>query len=226
MTLFYFLRHAESSANSRGILAGRLSDVALSKAGKAQARALVQPLSQEKFDLVLSSPLQRCLETIDPFASERRFKVIEDDSFIEMDYGIWSGRKLNSLRRERLWKSIQRSPERVTFPNGESFKEAQLRIKRGLNRLSKKYPKGKILIVSHGDPIKIAATLASKNELNNFQRIVIDPASLTILTWPDSAIVALNLKISAATKSSSSKSSSRMNSRRVLGGGTNVKNRL
>ena len=106
MALIYLLRHAESSANVAGILAGRTKGISLSKRGSAQSRELARELKAFEFRAIDSSPLERCLETIEPFASSTGKKVKLAKEFIEMDYGLWSGRKLNSLRREKLWKKI------------------------------------------------------------------------------------------------------------------------
>jgi probable phosphomutase (TIGR03848 family) len=221
MATIYLLRHAESSANSAGILAGRLPSISLSKAGKVQSRAIVKALKNLEVTHIYSSPIQRCRETIEPFAKSSNRKVTSAPNFIEMDYGDWSGRKLSTLRREKLWKSIQKQPSTVRFPNGESFQEMQARIKEGLNDLAKKHKKGRVLVVSHGDPIKVAIASALGMNLDEFQKLVVDPASLTIIDWPSGTLLGSNIPL-LPIKKKTAKRKAGITKRRVLGGGSNV----
>ncbi len=221
MALIYLLRHAESLANSEGILAGRVTGVHLSDRGRLQSRQLVKGLAKLDIRKIYSSPLERCLETISPYSKAVGKRVNFDKNFVEMDYGSWSGRKLASLRREKLWSRIQKKPSSVRFPEGESFTEMSRRIQIGLNSLSRRHRKGGVLVVSHGDPIKfaIAATLGLK--IDDFQKIVVDPASLTIIDWKNRTLIAANVPLTEKKASSKSKKAS-LRKRRILGGGTNV----
>jgi probable phosphoglycerate mutase len=219
MTILYLLRHAESIANEKGILAGR-SSVGLSKTGVLQAKRLVQPLSDMEINLVISSPIQRCIETITPFLnnqSELRSKFEIWPDFQEMDYGDWSGKKLRRLSVKRDWRTIQKSPERFRFPDGESFVEAVERVEYGLKTILKRYPKLKILLVTHGDIIKLAINSTLKGELQAFQRIVVDPASLSALKIDrNSALLFSNRNFTEVKDKRSN-----LRARLALGGGTN-----
>jgi broad specificity phosphatase PhoE len=147
-----------------------------------------------------------------------------------MNYGKWSGRKLSELRREKDWKYIQLKPSRFKFPSGESFLAAERRIKRGLNKVARANPKGKVLVVSHGDPIKIAVQLALKGDLDFFQRVVIDPGSVTIIDWPSGTLIGANIPAKSLggrkKKQERGISKAMLHNRRVLGGGTNVSSRI
>lgn len=231
MTLIYLLRHCESSANKDGILAGRTPKIGLSKNGAKQANQIATALYQKGFTKIYVSPMQRCLETIEPFLKKSRRRALSEPLFIEMNYGLWSGRKLKDLRREKLWKLIQSKPSRVKFPSGESFAAAERRIKKGLNKVARANPKGKVLVVSHGDPIKIAIQLALKGDLDSFQRIVIDPGSVTIIDWPSGTLIATNIPAKSLATTSRAKGAKKMiegklSNRRVLGGGSNVSSRI
>ena len=188
-------------------------------------------VAQDMFTKIYFSPLQRCRETIEPFLKKSRRRAIPEPLFVEMNYGQWSGRKLSDLRREKLWRLIQSRPSRVKFPSGESFAAAERRIKRGLNKVARANPKGKVLVVSHGDPIKMAIQLALKGELDSFQRIVIDPGSVTIIDWPSGTLIASNIPAKLLATASRAKSTKRiavgkLSNRKVLGGGTNVSSRI
>ena len=183
MARIVLLRHAHSVANEKNLLAGRTAGIALSKTGKAQAEELVVRLGATTFDEVAISPLQRCRETIDPWltSSDGKSRVVTDDSISEVDYGSWSGKSLASLRRKSQWKVVQDFPSQMVFPEGESLLEMQGRALSGFYRLNSVKGKGPRLLVSHGDVIKSIVAHCLGMHLDQFQRLVIEPASITII---------------------------------------------
>lgn len=183
MARIVLLRHAHSVANEKNLLAGRTAGITLSKTGKAQAEDLITRLGTTKFDEVAISPLQRCRETIDPWLTSVGAKnsIVIDDSVSEVDYGNWSGKSLSSLRRKAQWKVVQDFPSQMTFPEGESLLEMQGRALSGFYRLNAVKGKGPRLMVSHGDVIKSIVAHCLGMHLDQFQRLVIEPASFTII---------------------------------------------
>ena len=183
MARIVLLRHAHSVANEKNLLAGRTAGITLSKTGKAQAEELVVRLGATKFDEVAISPLQRCRETIDPWlaADGAKSPVVIDESVSEVDYGNWSGKTLASLRRKSQWKVVQDFPSQMIFPEGESLLEMQGRAISGFYRLNAVKGKDPRLLVSHGDVIKSIVAHCLGMHLDQFQRLVIEPASLTII---------------------------------------------
>jgi probable phosphomutase (TIGR03848 family) len=193
-----FLRHAHSIANEKGILSGQLPNIALSKIGRVQAEELVERIGETFFDGIRVSPMQRCEETINPWLSSKYSQGISqyviDSSLIEVDYGSWSGRKLASLAREPLWRDIQTVPSRVKFPNGESIRAAQKRALASIDKAVTQKRRGTHLFVTHGDIIKSTVASLLKIHLNDFQSLVIDPASFTIVDFDgeNSRLIAFN----------------------------------
>jgi probable phosphomutase (TIGR03848 family) len=183
MARIVLLRHAHSVANEKNLLAGRTAGISLSKTGKEQAKDLIARLGNIQFDEVAISPLQRCRETIDPWldTAGAKSRLVVDDSISEVDYGNWSGKTLASLRRKAQWKVVQDFPSQMTFPEGESLLEMQGRALSGFYRLNAVKGKGPRLLVSHGDVIKSIVAHCLGMHLDQFQRLVIEPASLTII---------------------------------------------
>jgi probable phosphoglycerate mutase len=175
----YLLRHGHSTANAKSVLAGRDFKVSLSSTGKKQALAVQAELSSKVFAKIYSSPLPRCIQTLEPLATSLNKEIEILDGVIEMEYGDWSGKKLALLSRTKLWKSIQTRPSLVRFPNGESFLEMQNRALEAVRSIA--LPGQTILLSSHGDVIKaIVAGFVGLN-LDNFQSLAIDPASISII---------------------------------------------
>lgn len=210
----YLIRHGHSTANLKNVLAGRLASVHLSPKGSEQVGKLAARLSEIEFTKIISSPLDRCLETMAPIASSRPKLLIErNEAFLEMDYGTWSGKKLPSLAKKTLWKSIQGAPSTVRFPDGESFNEMSTRAYEGL--FASALPGKRIAICSHGDVIKILLSNILGMHIDSFQRINVDPASISIIQIGASGNRVLLMNDTShldARKSS--------NSHSVLGGGS------
>ncbi|CAB4744639.1 unannotated protein [freshwater metagenome] len=185
--VIYLVRHGHSTANAKAILASRDFKVSLSKLGVKQSLSVAQELKSRKFDSFYSSPLPRCLETLEPLVAITNGAKIESlDGVIEMEYGDWSGKKLVSLARTKLWKTIQNRPSLVRFPNGESFMEMQTRAMESVQNVAN--PGSEILICSHGDVIKAIVAGLIGLPLDSFQRLSIDPASITILEISDDRV--------------------------------------
>ena len=201
----FLLRHALSVANDSGVLAGQISGISLSKSGQEQAHTLVKRIGAMKFESVRVSPMQRCQETIAPWVASSYGSGIGqyllDDQIIEMDYGNWSGKKLSRLSREKLWKQIQSSPSKVTFPGGEKFTAMQKRSFKTIQELGAGKKGSNHLVVSHGDVIKAIVASCLKMKLDDFQSLIIDPASLTVIDFDgDTArLIAYNDRTSAFT---------------------------
>ena len=176
MSRIFLLRHAQSVANDKGFLAGRMDGVTLSKKGLNQREQLNQRLAGAKFDQVISSPIQRCLETIAEFNSNP--EIVED--FQEVHYGDWTGKKFSSLNRNKAWREIHSHPASVRFPSGETLPEVQTRALAGLDKHIAKKSKN-VLIATHGDVVRALVLHALGSHLNNIEKIDIDNASISIL---------------------------------------------
>ena len=190
MARLVFIRHAHSTANDAGILSGQLPGISLSKKGEKQAQLLVERLGASEFDSIRVSPMQRCEETIAPWLNSgysRGLKAYEiDELLIEVDYGSWSGRKLSSLSREKMWKVIQDKPSTVQFPEGERIKAMQKRALSSVMQALEDKKNGTHLFVSHGDVLKALVASLMKIKLDDFQSLVIDPASVTVIDFDGS----------------------------------------
>jgi probable phosphoglycerate mutase len=183
------IRHAHSEANAAGILSGRLPNVHLSEKGLEQSEELAVRLGNFPVSNLRISPMERCFETISPWINSivmpnnPRFEPIIDEELTEVDYGLWSGKKLSILSKNKLWKTVQESPSRMYFPKGEGIAQMQSRAMTSVHQAVSSKAKGSAVIVSHGDVIKSIVASALGMHLDEFQRIVIDPASISIVDF-------------------------------------------
>jgi len=168
----------------RGILAGPDNSVKLSEKGRRESRIVSKHLQKIEFTHIYSSPISRCLQTVDPLTSAKpQIPLLLEERIQEMNYGDWNGKDLKSLSKKREWKSIQNQPSKFKFPQGESFTQLRKRVQSFLNEIASKT--GPILVVSHGDVIKMMLTCTLGLSTDNFQKFVIQPASISIIEYDD-----------------------------------------
>jgi probable phosphomutase (TIGR03848 family) len=190
MPTVLLIRHGRSTANTSGVLAGRSPGIALDDKGRTQAQALAVRLGDLKLAAIVSSPLQRCLETVAPLAAARGLDVRTEDGLVECDYGDWTGRSLGSLMKERLWRTVQAHPSGATFPGGESMSAMAARAGAAVRDWDRRIaeedgPAAVWAACSHGDLIKAIVAEALGLHLDLFQRIVVDPGSVTAIRWTE-----------------------------------------
>jgi probable phosphomutase (TIGR03848 family) len=186
------VRHGRSAANSTGVLAGRSPGVGLDDTGREQAAAAGRRLAGLPIARVVSSPLERCTQTADALvaALSRKVDVQVDDRLIECGYGDWTGEELKKLAKNPLWKVVQGHPSAATFPGGESIREMQARAVDAVRdwdaEVSADAEAGAQslwIAVSHGDVIKAVLADALGAHLDSFQRIVVDPGSVSVISY-------------------------------------------
>ena len=196
MPVVILVRHGDNEFVKKNLLAGRLPGVHLNDKGLHQAQQLAIYLSQAKLAGVYSSPLERTMETAKPIAQAHNLEAIPKSGLLEMDYGDWQGKSLKRLRRRKLWKTIQDKPSLAKFPRGGTFIEAQLRIVNEIKALCKAHKtKDVITCVSHSDMIKLAVAYYVNLHLDQFQRLVVQPGSLTTLHISSCSIQLINMNV-------------------------------
>ena len=188
MTTVILLRHGRTTANTGGVLAGWTPGVRLDKAGEAQVAAVGERLAKVPLAAVVSSPLERCRQTAAAVVVGRDVDVQTDDRLGEARYGDWTGRAIKELAKEPLWKVVQQHPSAAVFPGpeGEGLAQTQARAVAAVRAWNATLgPDGVWLACSHGDVIKAILADALGLHLDQFQRIVVDPASVSVVTYTD-----------------------------------------
>jgi probable phosphomutase (TIGR03848 family) len=187
------VRHGHSSANGEGILAGRLPGIHLTERGREQAAQLADRFADLPVARVVSSPLERCLETAVPLAAAVGVVVTVDDDLQECAYGAWTGRPISDLAKDPLWATVQDDPESARFPDddryaAESLRDMSDRVVAAVRRheAEVKQASGDSALwvaVTHGDLHKAVLADATGAGLARFQRYTADPASVSVVRY-------------------------------------------
>jgi probable phosphomutase (TIGR03848 family) len=188
VTTVILLRHGRTTANAGGVLAGWTPGVQLDESGTAQVRAVGERLAPVPLAAVVSSPLERCRQSADAVLAGRDLAVQVDDRLGEARYGDWTGRPLKELVKDPLWKVVQQHPSAAVFPGpeGEGLAQTQSRAVAAVREWNARLgPDAVWLACSHGDVIKAVLADALGLHLDSFQRIVVDPASVSVVTYTE-----------------------------------------
>jgi probable phosphomutase (TIGR03848 family) len=184
------VRHGRTTANTSGVLAGRTRGVRLDETGVGQAQKTAERLAVVPLVAVVTSPLERCRQTARAIlkAQEGTPATATERGITECDYGVWQGRPLKELAKEPLWKVVQTQPSAAAFPDGESMAAMQARSVDAVRRLDAGFeaehgPGAVWVAVSHGDIIKSVLADALGMHLDLFQRLHVDPASVSIVRY-------------------------------------------
>ena len=190
MATVILVRHGRTTANASGTLAGRLPGVRLDDTGAAQADRTGERLAAVPLVGVVTSPLERCRQTAKAIvrAQPGTPPLTTERGITECDYGDWAGRPIRELAKEKLWSLVQTQPSAATFPGGESMIGMQARAVGAVRRLdavveAEHGPGAVWVAVSHGDVIKSVLADALGMHLDLFQRLHVDPASVSIVRY-------------------------------------------
>ncbi|MDQ6642329.1 MAG: MSMEG_4193 family putative phosphomutase [Actinomycetota bacterium] len=232
MPTLILARHGRTTANATAVLAGRSRGVHLDDRGKEQASVASGRLVDLALAAVVTSPMERCRETAQLLAPAQR--ALTERRLTECDYGEWTGRPLKELSKEPLWRTVQAHPAGVVFPGGEAMADMSRRgvaaVRDWDARIASEHGSEAVwLAVSHGDVIKAILADALGMHLDTFQRIVVDPGSLSLVRYTELRpfVLAVNtsagslghLKSPPARRRRSRKTAAGTTGDAVLGGG-------
>lgn len=188
MATVLLVRHGRTKANADGVLAGWTPGVVLDERGIEQAERVARRLAPVPLAALVASPLERTQQTADAIGAAQSGPVDRhvDERLAECRYGDWTGRPLKDLARDPLWKVVQGHPSAVTFPGegGESMTAMQNRAVTAVREWNERLGESAVYaMVSHGDVIKAILADALGMHLDQFQRISVDPCSVSVVTY-------------------------------------------
>ena len=188
MSTVLLVRHGLTSMTGP-ILAGHTPALHLDDRGRAQAAAVAERIAVLPVQAIVTSPLERCVDTADVIAAaqvaaSRTPERFVDERIVECRYGDWTGKAIKDLAKDPMWKIVQTQPSAARFPNGESLAEVSARAIDAIREWDAKLGEDAIWVAcSHGDVIKAILADALGLHLDQFQRIVVDPCSVSIVRY-------------------------------------------
>ncbi|MBM9459033.1 MSMEG_4193 family putative phosphomutase [Nocardioides sp. zg-536] len=194
MATLLLLRHGRTTANASGVLAGRTSGVRLDDLGTTQVERAGRRIAGVAIARLVTSPQERCRQTAAAVAAAQKEagrpkpRAVVERGLAECDYGEWQGQQIKVLAKEPLWRTVQAQPSAVTFPGGEAMTTMQHRAVSAVRRLdaaiTAEHGADAVWVaVSHGDIIKAVLADALGLHLDLFQRINVDPASISVVRY-------------------------------------------
>jgi len=196
MPLVILVRHGRTKANADGILAGWTPGVHLDDQGESQVATVAERLAPLTLSAIVASPLERTVQTAEAIdlRQRRRPGIALDERVGECRYGDWTNRPLAELAKDPLWRTVQERPSAVTFPEGESLPQMQARALAAIHDWNSRLgDRATYAVVSHGDVIKAVLADALGTHLDQFQRIVVDPASVSVLRYGSRGVQVLHV---------------------------------
>ena len=185
VTTLLLVRHGLTSATGR-TLSGWTPGLHLDERGTRQAEALRDRLRPVPLAALVASPLERCVETASILGDGRGLELQLDERIGEVRYGDWTGRDLQALAKEALWRVIQVHPSAAEFPGGEPLRAVQSRAVEAVRDWNRRLGADATwALCSHGDVIKALLADALGMHLDLFQRIQVDPCSLSVVRYTE-----------------------------------------
>lgn len=181
MTTFLFIRHGDTDAVGR-VLVGRAPGVNLNEKGRRQAEALAERLKGIRIDALLTSPLERTVETARPIAEQHGLEPRESEALNEVSFGSWTGAPFDQLKGNELWQRYNTARSVTRIPGGELISEVQNRVAVLVQELVERFPDRTVALVSHADVIRNAVTYYAGTPIDFLLRFRISPASVTAVS--------------------------------------------
>ncbi len=185
MTTVLLVRHG-LTAMTGPILSGWTPGLHLDDRGRAQVASLGERMRAIPLAAVVTSPLERCRETADAVLAGREPAppLHVDERVGEVHYGTWTGRRFTELTKDPLWRVVQAHPSAAVFPEGEGLAAMAARAAEAVRDWNARLgPDATYALVSHADVIKSLIADALGVHLDGYQRIGVDPASLSVIQY-------------------------------------------
>ncbi len=193
MSNIYLLRHGK--VNGAAALYGKTDIDVSSTIDDEILKTLIN--RQDKFELVLTSPLKRCLSLAQNFSRETGKPIVLINAMQEMDFGEYDGRAFDDIpyidpsckdkgdSEQKPWADLEKfwqNPAEYSLPNAEQLSDFHQRVKHAWNTVLTKYKDENILLTTHGGVIRmILADVLDLNWKNAklFNQLHIGNASIT-----------------------------------------------
>jgi broad specificity phosphatase PhoE len=196
-TTVFLIRHGVTAWHAEGRVLGQ-RDIPLSAAGMAQAEAAAAAVRGVKMSEVLSSPLQRAIQTAEIIGQAAGIEVARDPRLIDFQLGKWTGMTYDDVAKNEEYQRFLQQPESERIPGGESLDDIRRRAVSAVEQaLSDNATGDALAIVTHAGIIRVLITHYMGSPPANYHRVRVSPGSISILGFSDDRqlprVLAVNL---------------------------------
>lgn len=167
----YVVRHGETNLNKKKVYQGWIESH-LTEEGKEQCKLLKNKLSDEKFDVVITSPLKRAVQTSEIIIGRDYDKLISCKAFKELNFGLWEAMHYKEIEKSypNEWELWGKDWINYTIPGGESFNMFYSRVEIGLKNMLEDYKDKTVLLVSHEGVLKVITIMLLNLTMEHYWR--------------------------------------------------------
>jgi len=185
MTRLTLVRHGQTDWNLERRYQGQ-KDIPLNSEGVRQAQALAQLLAAEPYDAIYSSDLQRAMQTAQALQAARSIPLYADPRLREICFGEWEG-EIFQVMREKYSERFTLShsdPTIILACGGESVSQVAARTAAFADEVSRIFPEGRLLVVTHGMALATLVCQANGLPLTEAHNMVPENAKPVDISWP------------------------------------------
>ncbi len=188
MKRFCLVRHGQTDWNLEGRFQGQ-SDTPLNETGRVEAHTLAGKLKGLSFEAIFSSDLLRAKETAAIVGRVLGIEVTLEPRLREINQGEWEGQFVEDIRARNAENWDRRTIDPANFhpPGGESVTEVADRTQAAMNDIAHQYPRGRVLIVTHGLALATIICRVNGIPLGEAFRHIPENAVPTWVEWKDAA---------------------------------------
>jgi probable phosphoglycerate mutase len=184
-TVLVLVRHGSTLLTEQRRVSGRYGeDPELSDRGRNEAAAAATCWDVQDTDVVVSSTMRRSQQTARIIAAALGLDVVVDPQWDETDFGEWDGMTAGEVvkRWPREFAAWNDSPEAAP-PGGESLQTVERRVLAARDALLARWAGKRVVLVSHGDPLRVLLRSVLGVDGHMQRRIHVDPGSRTLLRY-------------------------------------------
>jgi broad specificity phosphatase PhoE len=181
-------RHGSTDLMNR-VLCGRKGGVHLNGRGLCEADNLARRLaSRLQASTIVTSPMERAIETAAPLAQLLRANMSISEAFNECDFGDWTGLTFEALDSRLDWRIFNEQRCCAKAPSGESLSDVQSRAVRAVNELLARSHEPDSIVFTHADVIRSVVCFFTGTPLSLYMRYSAEPASPTVFECADGTL--------------------------------------
>ena len=195
MTEILFIRHGETDCNKKHLYYGHLNP-SLNKTGISQLKNTKKKLEKmnEKIDIVFSSDLKRCRESLELLKINKNIKTYFSEELRELNFGNIEGKTYKEIENKfpHYIDEMKNNWRHFKTEGGESLTDLQKRIVKKIDKIKNEHQNKKILIVAHSGVIQSLISYYLFNNLDGYWQFKLDNGSITKMTVMNDGFIYFN----------------------------------